>query len=217
MTRHLAGCNLDPSYLLPISYLQFTNIRDIQLVRCEMILENVVFMNSVDKDIHRECMDQVLTTIRRGFEGFEFPSLPDGAPSLGIRRQFENSAEGASWLRKQSVRHEVPRSLGRTGFEVDFLKIFRETPCGQAHPAVMELAFDNRQAIGTNLLKLEVAAAGAQNTSQIGFGILVCPGDNILKVRGWDGAVGASSEYESAIRDGYSGILKSSKALLVVR
>jgi hypothetical protein len=81
----------------------------------------------------------------------------------------------------------------------------------------MELAFDNRQAIGTNLLKLEVAATAAQNSAQIGFGILVCPGDNILKVRGWDGAVGTSSEYESAIRDGYQDILSSNRALLVVR
>ncbi len=184
-----------------------------------MRLDKVAMVNPVHDTNHRPCLDFALDEIVLAFENFSFPAVAVGAPTSDIRKHFGQSPSISGWVAKQNVNPDVPKALGRTSFEVDFAKIFRQMGCGADHQVLFELAFDNRQAVGSNLLKMEVASRKHAMASGggISFGILLCPGSNILTERGWDPAVGTSAEYENALLVGYKGILNSNFGLLVVR
>jgi hypothetical protein len=60
----------------------------------------------------------------------------------------------------------------------------------------VELAFNNRESIGTNLLKLESFRGDAEGNLKTPFGIIVAPTSSLLNFGGWDSSYGDSLEYE---------------------
>jgi len=61
----------------------------------------------------------------------------------------------------------------------------------------VEIAFNNRETIGTNFLKLESFAKDQKDGIKAPFGVLVVPAASLLNFGGWDSVYGSSQEYEN--------------------
>jgi hypothetical protein len=67
--------------------------------------------------------------------------------------------------------------------------------------------FDNRQAIGTNLMKFEIASRNSVIGGRSPICIGICAEESKIRKLGWDGAAASSQEYLEAINGAYSSVL----------
>ncbi len=71
----------------------------------------------------------------------------------------------------------------------------------------IEVAFNNREAIGTNFLKLEAFGRHLGLNQDCPFGILIAPTRSLLEFGGWDSAYADNLEYQSLRNSTYKPIL----------
>lgn len=178
----------------------------------------ILFPHIPDAEVHAECIRAASVEVINALTGFEFPIGADRAPTKLIKDHLTLHLSGLGWQKNQQVNQSVPLIFAGTNFKTDFTKLFRATLCGKDHQVSIELAADNRQVIGTNLLKLEVSSREYEAaTGNVGFGFVICPGHGVGERVGWDKAVADSSEYENAIRVGYGNIFQTGIELVVIR
>lgn len=60
----------------------------------------------------------------------------------------------------------------------------------------VEIAFNNRESIGTNLLKLEAYRGAVDGSTSTPFGVIIVPTSSLLEFGGWDSSYGDNLEYE---------------------
>lgn len=112
----------------------------------------------------------------------------------------------------------VSTSVPKKNYIVDYVYDFDLASCPNKHRVVLEVCFDNRQAIGTNLLKLDKAVRDF--TSKIGReaeAILICADRRTLEIGEWDSGVADEEEYQIALSQGYVSYLSASMSLMVLR
>lgn len=103
-------------------------------------------------------------------------------------------------------------------YTLDAIKNISDDKCSHKHRFLLELCFDNRQAIGTNLLKFQAATRKFETeASNKAISILVCGERSALVSLNWDGGVASHSEYENALRTVYKDLFNFNLAYLVVR
>ena len=116
-------------------------------------------------------------------------------------------------LRKYSWSSNWPidKSVSKDGFANFFIDRFLEEPESNEkthrHRFFLQFMFDNRQSLGGNLLKFEVASRNAQAKGIQVTSIAITGSRKTLKQLGWDGAIATTSEYESAICGAYSNVV----------
>ena len=88
--------------------------------------------------------------------------------------------------------------------------------CLSLHKVNLVLCLNNRESIGTNFLKLEVAAQeDIRNNKQFELfdrnvlGVLVSFNESLLKEGAWDASYANADEYTFAFKHAYRGIIKS--------
>ena len=121
----------------------------------------------------------------------------------------------SSWSTKVLFTSALPPVRAASNYKIDYqLRSSNQDPKTKRLIS-LELVFDNRQAIGTNLLKLESAARQfALDTGGFSLSVIVAPSQQ-LKNRGfWDSSVATDAEYSWAVRNAYSSLLTSPLALI---
>jgi hypothetical protein len=107
--------------------------------------------------------------------------------------------------------------LGNAGalYTLDFRATCR-TNCGSVHIVNFVLCLSNKEAIGSNILKLELAAHEIIRHSQekkLGdqniLGVLVTFTNNVLRAGGWDKVYATSTDYTWAYNHAYANLTKS--------
>lgn len=68
----------------------------------------------------------------------------------------------------------------------------------------VELAFNNRESIGTNLLKLQAFSGHQSQVSTTPFGIIITPTESLLRFGGWDSSYGDNLEYIDLLSRAYA-------------
>ena len=122
------------------------------------------------------------------------------------------------WVHQLLGVESVPPNLHKNNYVVDFAKDSNLSDCTQRHRVLVEICFDNRQAIGTNIFKIESASRSfREKTGGEAIGIIVCADRKTLKIGGWDPGVADDEEYEVAIDTAYASFLSSAMSLLVIR
>jgi len=88
--------------------------------------------------------------------------------------------------------------------------------CGSRHKMNLVLCLNNRESIGTNFMKLEIAAQedirnqkGREIFDKNILGILVTFNEGLLKAGGWDASYASSDEYTFAYKHAYRQIIRS--------
>lgn len=107
--------------------------------------------------------------------------------------------------------------LGNAGalFELD-LQAECDQSCGKSHRVNAVLCLNNREAVGSNFLKLELAAQelirynnGQALSDENVLGVLISLNKKVLTLGGWDPAYANSTDYTFAFSFAYSSMLRS--------
>lgn len=106
------------------------------------------------------------------------------------------------WPIDRSVQHDAYAS-----FFIDYSLDEDLQACGHHHRYFLQLMFDNRQAIGTNLMKFEIASRNSVIGGRSPICIGICAEESKIRKLGWDGAAASSQEYLEAINGAYSSVL----------
>ncbi len=162
------------------------------------------------------CLHNLWTEIKEIFQSLEVRSAIrqrsesfKGAVSLGVE-----SKSNFVW-EKSSVFHD-PNLL-------DVAAIYRldgkstcKGECQSFHKVNLVLCLNNRESIGTNFLKLEIAAQeDIRNNKKIEIfdrnvlGVLVSFNESLLKEGAWDASYASADEYTFAFKHAYRSIIKS--------
>ena len=110
----------------------------------------------------------------------------------------------------------IPRSRDvQAQFQID-AQYHCDNKCGTEHIVNFVLCLNNREAIGTNFLKLEIAALKEirlatkyELTDDNILGIIISLDRDLLDKGGWDPAYADASEYSNAGKTFYRQLLKS--------
>ncbi|CAB5121049.1 MAG: hypothetical protein F2954_05520 [Actinobacteria bacterium] len=105
-----------------------------------------------------------------------------------------------------------------SNYSLDAIKDVQSNSCIHNHRLLLELCFDNRQAIGTNLLKFETAKRIYERTdNSLATSIIVCGSQEGLADLKWDGGVASFSEYENALLTVYRDIFTIEPQYLIIK
>jgi hypothetical protein len=145
----------------------------------------------------------------------------------GLDNSFSGDSNGSSvlkmgigdyltdWNRDLLIQKDFPsRRFPSSHVQVDFQKEILLGDSKRKVQLTLEVFGDNRQALASNLLKLELAG---RNFSKFGesIGIGVCV-DKRLKKIAWDGSTATSDEYEFGLLHTYSRFIETPIVLLSV-
>jgi hypothetical protein len=176
------------------------------------------FFNGADKFVGNtdSCwFGQQFNVIRDAAEGTDLSRVsPEDKTTEFIRKSLDFPLR--SWHTKVIYTPDLPPIKANANYTIDYQ--LRNMQVSSRNELVsIELAFDNRQTIGTNLLKLESASRKFRDdTGGVCISFLMAPADS-LKTKGyWNGAVASASEYSWAIRKAYAFCLQSPLVLLTV-
>jgi hypothetical protein len=141
------------------------------------------------------------------------------SPSSQIKDHINAHLLGNDWRDKFVFDSRVPTAINNANYRFDAVfdsEVVQD--CGHRHRIFLEICFDNRQAIGTNLLKFQ-AASDLFDTSadRKSLAILICADNRTLKKNSWDSSAASSEEYEFAIRTPYSSIIHKEPLILAFR
>lgn len=148
----------------------------------------------------------------------EFHKYQNIPASRQIREAFEGFFNKNGWILDFPLVPSLQTDLPKTNYYVDAVFDAVTYDCTHSHRFVLEFCFDNRQAVGTNLLKFELATRNFSMSSNRAVTTMsICADRNTLKNLGWDGSIASSEEYELALRSTYNQILTSKILLFVLR
>ena len=138
-------------------------------------------------------------------------------------RQIKDATEeifrnGGDWRQPFQFDSSVSSIYPLSNYKLDAMIDESSTNCEHIHRVLVEQCFDNRQAIGTNLLKFQLASSLFESgLKHIALSIIICADRHSLKLFGWDGSIASSEEYEAALRGPYSKIITTTPILMVIR
>jgi hypothetical protein len=141
--------------------------------------------------------------------------LRNRSKSLKQEIQQSNSSSSAFKWVKHSIFSDRSLTKASAGYLIDARAECSQN-CGSFHQVNIVICLNNREAIGTNFLKLEVAAVqeirNHQNqplTDKNVLGLLITLDREMLNFGGWDGAYADATEYVFAYNLAYRSVIKS--------
>ncbi len=177
------------------------------------ITENRITVSS--EEIH-SCHKELLEDLKSNIENID-AKVALSERSKSLKSEIERSQEDVPRIlwKKTSVLAskqmlEVPATL-----QLD-AEAKCSGKCGSIHFINIVLCLNNREGIGTNYLKLEVAAQNQIRNTQIEsisdeniLGVMITLDQSILKAGSWDSAYADANEYTFSFQKAYKGLIKS--------
>jgi hypothetical protein len=159
---------------------------------------------------------ELLNDLTKLLEKVDLPkNSKEGTTSI-LRGQLDDLLSETGWRVGYLVESQISMEYPTANYTLDLNLDEDSSNCEHRHRYLLEFCFDNRQAIGTNLLKFEVAALNAISQNWIPLPILICGTAAAIKQFGWDGGVASYQEYDHAIRIPYKNILSNPPVLLAL-
>ena len=170
------------------------------------IIQEMLTLTSSELD---SCLNESLSKIQDVLSEVDFnQAIEDRSNSM--RRLIKESTEGIKGF------EWIPRTRdGQAPFLID-AKFSCDGKCGSLHIMNFVICLNNREAIGTNFLKLEVAALGEIRKYQVSevsdsniLGVLITLDQDVLSLGNWDPSYADSSEYSGGLKKFYKTLMKS--------
>jgi hypothetical protein len=140
-----------------------------------------------------------------------------GGPSAQVKDIVDANLSEIGWESRILLDRRLPSEISLANYTIDYRLTFTADHCAAKHQIAIELCFDNRQAIGTNLLKAELAnRTFASGTKRASIAILVVLSAGIRAIGQWDSGVGTQDEYSLALRRAYEENFATTLLLLVL-
>jgi hypothetical protein len=150
--------------------------------------------------------------------GLDFDGDSISAASNKIKVPLFSWADAHEWKRNRLVNPGIPSGIPTSVYKVNLLRDLPNCACGRHHRIFFHAFFDNRQAIGTNLLRLCVAKKYFEQTIENEAELIALVIDTKSKdFFGWDNSVGTVEEYEYALTKIYNFALEPEINFWVIR
>jgi hypothetical protein len=157
-----------------------------------------------------------LDTLRKSLEEVVIHNSASDSPSKQVKDHMLNKLLNEDWRPHFKINREVSENYPMANFTLDAIKDFSDSSCNHVHRFLVEFCFDNRQAVGTNLLKFEIASINSSLSNVEPIPVLICADSGALRYFGWDGSIASADEYEHAIRVAYKSIIKNPAIILAL-
>ena len=148
-----------------------------------------------------------IQALRKSLEAVVIESSAESSASKQLKNHMFNQLINDGWRPQFKISKEVSEAYPLANYIVDSMHDFLSEKCNHTHRFFVEFCFDNRQAIGANILKFEVACRAAVESNYLPVPVLVCADIEALKHFGWDASIAGASEYEYALRVVYRDIM----------
>lgn len=129
--------------------------------------------------------------------------LPAGGGSNQIKAILQEPAVYGDWELDFLVSPQATRDYPDAHLKINYLWVSSDCQCNRRHKIFVHRCFDNRQAIGTNLMRFMVADKSPTKSSNDDYAFVALVADRGAKQSAWDGAIGAYEEYFFAVNGGY--------------
>lgn len=184
-----------------------------------MHFDHIVVPGRLNEFLNHACFDVILSRILDALKGTPSLTSVEFEKTKSLRAVLTtNLTSESGWVRQLVGIDAIPSNLHNQNYVIDFSSDYQSEVCSERHRVLLEICFDNRQAIGTNIFKLETAAKNfREKTGGDAVGIIICGDRKSLKVGGWDAGVADEEEYQVALGTAYGDYLSSSISLLVLR
>ena len=164
---------------------------------------------------NKSCFEQILSELISIFENMSLPELI-GNRTRGIQKALEDgrlNKSKISWGKFSIVSPSTGVSQ-KSIFKLDGVGVCN---CGK-HKISIVLCLNNREALGTNLLKTKLADRFFTSNSEVEetTGILLCLSRETLNLGGWDKSYADSSEYVEAFRGAYFEMIRNPLVVLEI-
>ena len=175
------------------------------------MIKSKIINDSISVNIEdlADCFKTFLAHFKEEFEKMDLDEAIRGRSN-----SFREALRNATYVIPE-LKWETKLRDGSAPFQID-AKYNCGGKCGSQHLINLVVCLNNREAIGTNFLKLEVAALGDLRNSKIEnfvdentLGILISLDSDLLIAGNWDNSYADSSEYTSAFRKYYRQIIKA--------
>ena len=144
-------------------------------------------------------------------------SLIEGRGSVQVKELLARKAQEEGWEVDFRVSNAVSKDFPEANFKINYLWVSQNCPCGARHKVFAHRCFDNRQAIGTNLLRFMVASLSPTKSKNDDYTFAAIVADEKAKRLAWDNSIGSYEEYFFAINGGYKSIMLPPIDFLVIR
>lgn len=182
------------------------------------IVEDEMSISSIDVHV---CFRSIIDTIREQFQSIDSSNLirqRSESFKKVLADSFESIGEIA-WS-KSSVFQNPALADVPAIFKLDG-QAECDRSCQSYHKINFVLCLNNRESIGTNFLKLEIAALDLIRNSRDNslydeniLGVLLTLDSSVLEIGKWDSSYAAASEYTFAFKHAYKHLLKSNMLAL---
>jgi hypothetical protein len=145
-------------------------------------------------------------------------SGPDQTPTKMINSWYREYCLNSALIQDFRIDSQIPTGFPYANYRMDAVSDHFAEICGHDHRLQIQKCFDNRQAIGTNLLKFQIGDSKFGVTpDKKTLSVLICAGEKLIKSLGWDSSVGSFEEYDVATRYAYHQVLDCRIIFLVLR
>lgn len=134
-----------------------------------------------------------------------------GGRTRSIRKHFATFEPGLDFVEISADLNPNFRPAKRSAnFRVD--GVYEEK--NRKSLIALEYAFNNREAIGTNFLKLALALQSRERDYEDTLAVLVAPSRALLERGGWDSVYADGSEYQNLHEAGFGQFLRTNAVLV---
>jgi hypothetical protein len=179
----------------------------------------VKFVESFPGRLKENLCPQQLLIVEELTKALQIVALPNNSKegTTGVlRAQLDEFLEGSGWKESFRIDNLISLEFPTANYTLDLSLDSIDVSCTHKHRYFIEFCFDNRQAIGTNLLKFEVASKNAELQDRVPLPILICATAQAIKQFGWDGGVASYQEYDHALRIPYKNVVTHPPVLIAL-
>lgn len=163
--------------------------------------------------IEIEIIGKVKDAVRQSINTFDEVEHP----SRILKSRLAAELFEVGWKKNFEIDSKISNEYPSAIFTIDYFLDIKDADCSHKHRFFLEISFDNRQNLGTNLLKFEVASMNSHKFEFKTLPLLICADEAILKKYNWDGAIADIWEYDHAIRIPYADVLREIPVLISIR
>lgn len=138
-----------------------------------------------------------------------------GSASQKVKDSLAPILQRQGWNQRFPINSDVSYD-DYASFFLDFFMDLPPENCSHEHRFLFQFMFDNRQAIGTNLLKFELAAKNSNRNGRLTTSIGLCVEKSKIRMLGWDGSAASAQEYVSALTGPYGGAFSYPPLILAI-
>lgn len=175
------------------------------------------FIGNPDERVECASVAGAMEKLRELLQNVSLQESSDG-PSKAIKQALDSVLEVKGWEKKFLFSREAHSSLPSANYTVNYLFVEQKCDCGFRHKVFFHVCFDNRQAIGTHLLRFKLAlVTDAKQKIDKPVAVAIVLDANSKAAYGWDNAAATFEEFAHALELEYAEIFSLPLHFLILR